>query len=121
MEKKNLKHLDTGRPTYWLSDRNKLPNEIDFCIVKGISANSFFVEENLYLSLDHSIIMLTVNNKVIDETNLPSLVNKYTEWELFRLQSGRESNKKDAISMFGGNSNSSSKYDKEKANYRTFG
>jgi hypothetical protein len=36
MEQLNLPHLSTGEPTYWPSDRNKLPDLLDFCITKGI-------------------------------------------------------------------------------------
>jgi hypothetical protein len=25
-----------GEPTYWPSDRNKLPDLVDFCVTKGI-------------------------------------------------------------------------------------
>jgi hypothetical protein len=35
MERNNLKHLSTGEPTYWPSDRNKLPDLVDFCVTKG--------------------------------------------------------------------------------------
>jgi hypothetical protein len=31
MDKNNLKHLSTREPTYWPSDRNKLPDLEDFC------------------------------------------------------------------------------------------
>jgi hypothetical protein len=37
MERNNLKHLSTGEPTYWPSDRNKLRDLVDFC-VKGYSS-----------------------------------------------------------------------------------
>jgi hypothetical protein len=36
MKRNNLKHLSTGEPTYWLSDRNKLPDLVDFCVMKSI-------------------------------------------------------------------------------------
>jgi hypothetical protein len=36
IERKNLKHLSTGEPTYRPSDRNKLPDIVDFCVTKGI-------------------------------------------------------------------------------------
>jgi exonuclease III len=32
MERNNLKHLSTGEPTYWPSDRNKLPDVVDFVL-----------------------------------------------------------------------------------------
>jgi hypothetical protein len=36
MERNNLKHLSTGEPTYWPSDRNNLPDLVDLCVTKGI-------------------------------------------------------------------------------------
>jgi hypothetical protein len=36
MKRNNLKHLSTGKPTYWPSDRNKLPDLVDFCVTEGI-------------------------------------------------------------------------------------
>jgi hypothetical protein len=36
---KETKHLYTGEPTYWLSDRNKLPDVVDFFVTKGIPQN----------------------------------------------------------------------------------
>jgi hypothetical protein len=30
------KHLSTGEPIYWPSDRNKLPDLVGFCVTKGI-------------------------------------------------------------------------------------
>jgi hypothetical protein len=56
MERNNLKHLSTGEPTYWPSDRNKLPALVDFCVTKGIPqdfdvAKSCF---DLFSGLDHT-------------------------------------------------------------------
>jgi hypothetical protein len=39
MERNNLKHLSMGEPTYWPSDRNKLPNLVDFYVTKGVIQN----------------------------------------------------------------------------------
>jgi hypothetical protein len=33
---KNLKHLSSGEPTYWPSERNKLPDLVDFSVTKSI-------------------------------------------------------------------------------------
>jgi hypothetical protein len=39
MKLNNLKHLSTGEPTYWPSDRNKLPDLVGFCY-KGYSSKT---------------------------------------------------------------------------------
>jgi hypothetical protein len=36
MERNKLKYLSMGEPTYWASERNKLPDLMDFCVTKGI-------------------------------------------------------------------------------------
>jgi hypothetical protein len=33
---KETKHLFTGEPTYWPSDKNKIPGLVDFCVTKGV-------------------------------------------------------------------------------------
>jgi hypothetical protein len=35
-ERNNWKHLSTAEPTYWSSDRNKLPDLVDFCVRKKV-------------------------------------------------------------------------------------
>jgi hypothetical protein len=39
IERLNYRHLSSGEPAYWPTDRNKLPDLVDFCITKGISPN----------------------------------------------------------------------------------
>ena len=36
MLKEYFSHISTGTPTYWLTDKNKIPHVIDFCITKGV-------------------------------------------------------------------------------------
>jgi hypothetical protein len=42
--------MSTGEPTYWPSDRNKIPDLLDFAITKGISEVLSHVESNFDLS-----------------------------------------------------------------------
>jgi hypothetical protein len=44
----------TGEPTYRPSDRNKIPNLLDYAITKGISEAHSHIESNFDLSSDHS-------------------------------------------------------------------
>lgn len=74
----------TGRPTYWPADRQKIPDLIDFFIVRKVGANYIKVEENYDLSSDHSPIIMTLSDKVIKKENNPFLVNKLTDWDGFR-------------------------------------
>ncbi|KAG5887721.1 hypothetical protein JTB14_035071 [Gonioctena quinquepunctata] len=36
MKTNNLQQISTYQPTYWQSDKNKIPEVIDFCITNGI-------------------------------------------------------------------------------------
>jgi hypothetical protein len=63
----NLNHLFTGQPTYWPTDRRKIPDIIDFCITKGISNNYLKAESCLDLSLDHSPVIITYSTQILRE------------------------------------------------------
>lgn len=82
--KNNLNILSTGKPTYWPSDNNKIPDVIDFCVTKNILANHLLAEQNFDLSSDHSPVMVTLSSKIIKKQKPATLVNKRTNWELFR-------------------------------------
>lgn len=74
----------TGQPTYWPTDRRKVPDLIDFCVTKGI-ADNYLVAESCYdLSSDHSPVIITVSTKIIERQITPSLYNKNTNWNRYR-------------------------------------
>jgi hypothetical protein len=72
-------------PTYWPTDQNILPNLVDFCIAKGISADDVLARSCFELSLDHTPVLITLSFKTFLHTPHPSLGNKKTNWEIFRL------------------------------------
>jgi hypothetical protein len=84
MKANNLQHLSTGEPTYWPTDRNRIPDVIDFCITKGIDTKKCKVETCLDLSSDHLIVMLTVHSQILNKEKQPSLHNSKTDWDAFR-------------------------------------
>jgi hypothetical protein len=57
MERKNLKHLSTGEPTYWPSDSNKLPDLLDFCVMKAIRQYFAVAKSCFDLSSDNSPVL----------------------------------------------------------------
>jgi len=77
--------ISTGKPTYWPTDTEKFPDLIDFYIIKNISSNYIQIEDNLELSSDHSPIILTLSESIIQKPRNPVLVNKKTDWEGFRM------------------------------------
>lgn len=84
MQSNNLQQLSTGQPTYWPTDRRKLPDTIDFCVTKGIARNYMSAESCMDLSSDHSPIILTVGTKVIIKPKTATLFNHKTDWVQFR-------------------------------------
>jgi hypothetical protein len=85
IERLNYRHLSSGEPTYWPTDRNKLPDLVDFCITKGISPDHILARSCFELSLDHTLVLITLSFETSLCTPHPSLCNKKTNWEIFRL------------------------------------
>lgn len=54
----------TGQPTYWPSDRSKIPDLIDFCVTKGITKNNISCHSCWDLSSDHSPIVINIEYEV---------------------------------------------------------
>ncbi|GBO98606.1 hypothetical protein EVAR_67915_1 [Eumeta japonica] len=72
--------ISSGEPTYWPSDRQKIPDVIDFGVTKNISRELVDVEASLDLSSDHSPTIVSIripqryelpftNMNVISRTN----------------------------------------------------
>ena len=73
-----------GMPTYWPTDTGKQPDVIDFFIVRGIPSNYITVESSLDLSSDHTPVILTLSDLVINKEPRQFLTNKKTNWENYR-------------------------------------
>jgi hypothetical protein len=84
MEQLNLHHLSPGEPTYWPSDRNKLPDLLDFCVIKGIPQDSAFTRSCFDLSSDHSPVLISLNLRALHQAPQPTLCNRKTNWDYFR-------------------------------------
>jgi hypothetical protein len=87
IKRNNLKHLSTREPTYWPSNRNKLPDLMDFCITKGIPQD-FAVAKSCFdlfdLSSDHSLVLITLKAHVLNQEKQPSLSYRHTNWDDIR-------------------------------------
>jgi hypothetical protein len=75
---KETKHLSKGEPTYWPSDRNKLPDLVEFCVTKGISQDFAVAESCLDLSSDHSPFLITLTSNALNQEKQPSLSKRHT-------------------------------------------
>lgn len=73
----------TGKPTYWPTDKYKIPDLIDFFILNKISPNNVIVEDNVDLDSDHTPVFLKLYEKPVHVEKSPSLVNKFTDWKYF--------------------------------------
>ena len=76
--------MSTGKPTYWPTDPGKIPDLIIFFIIKNIPAHYLQIEESHDLNSDHSPILQTLRENIIQKENNPVLVNRRTDWESFR-------------------------------------
>lgn len=82
----NLDHISSAKPTYWPTDRTKIPDLLDFCVTKGISSNYISVKSCLDLSSDHSPVLISINTQIIKKPIPITLCNKRTDWNLFRSE-----------------------------------
>lgn len=80
----NLEYLSTGVPTYWPTDRNKIPDLLDFAIIKGISDIHSKIDTSFDLDSDHSPIIITVSTEIIWREKTPRLCSKSTDWDEFQ-------------------------------------
>lgn len=81
----NGNFLATGVPTYYPTDRNKIPDLLDFGITKGISFDLFETEVLVdELSSDHAPVLVDFHSEAILRPSLRSLVNNKTNWNGFR-------------------------------------
>lgn len=79
-----LEIISQSMPTYWPSDRKKIPDIIDFGVAKGIIKLHFEIKSSLELSSDHSLLIISISSKIIAQTQPCSLHNKRTNWQFFR-------------------------------------
>ena len=57
-----LNVISSGNPTYWPTDPHKIPDVIDFGVIKNIPMELIKAESSLELSSDHTptIVMLLI-------------------------------------------------------------
>jgi len=66
----------TGKPTYWPTDTNKIPDLIDFFVYKHLSPSFIDVTEEFDLNSDHSPIVLTLSETIIKKRQKPNSVEQ---------------------------------------------
>jgi hypothetical protein len=76
--------LSEGKPTYWPTDLNKIPDLIDFFITKNVGVNFLQIEEGFDVNSNHPSVLLTLSENITRKENNPALVNKQTNWKSFK-------------------------------------
>ncbi|GBP64658.1 Nucleic-acid-binding protein from transposon X-element [Eumeta japonica] len=56
--------ISTGQPTYWPTDKDKIPDIVDFCIFKGIANTNISCSSCWDLSSDHSPILVEITAEI---------------------------------------------------------
>jgi hypothetical protein len=84
IERNNLKHLSTGETTHCPSDRNKLPELVDFCVTISIPQDFAAAKSCFDLSSDHSPVLITITETCAEPRETASLSNRHTNWDDFR-------------------------------------
>jgi len=82
MDGLGLSAVASGHPSYWPTDGAKIPDLLDFFVVRGISTN-YLCDTSLELSSDHTPVLLTVNISIPTKPGKCTLHNKKTDWESF--------------------------------------
>jgi len=77
-------YVFTGEPTYWPSDKRKVPDLLDFGITKGIPAHSIQAVAGFDLSSDHSPVLLNMHTKITPQNCPSTLSSKTTNWVTFQ-------------------------------------
>lgn len=82
--KKNYKTISTGKPTYWPSDPNKIPDLLDFFVCSGISSNLLDIIDCDDLSSDHTPIILNYSTDIQNVTENFKIITPKTDIKFFQ-------------------------------------
>lgn len=67
----NCEFISSGSPTYWPTDQMKIPDLVDFFVMKGITRTQVRIESRDDLSLDHTPVILTASDTVTKQKSNP--------------------------------------------------
>lgn len=84
VDKNHLSTIAPTEPTNWPADHNRIPDILDFFIIKGLSTLYMKIETCNDGSSDHIPVLLTISSTIIEVANPPGLCNRHTDWYSFR-------------------------------------
>ena len=76
----------SGNPTYWPTDRNKIPDLVDFFNSKKVSPNFISIEDCHDFNSDHSAVILNLSEDIVKTATKPVLTNSSTDWLSFKIE-----------------------------------
>ena len=84
LQQRNYEAISNGEPTYWPSDRRKIPDVIDFFVSNQIHRQQCHITTLADLNSDHTPVKLTLAISPLLHEYPLSLVNRFTDWDLYR-------------------------------------
>lgn len=79
---RDLDVVSTGHPTYWPTDIRKVPDLIDFGIIKGLTRANIIATPSYDLSSDHSPVILTLLH--FNSTHLMTPTHHFVNWRAYK-------------------------------------
>lgn len=80
----NLMTVSTSEPTYWPTDTSKVPDLLDFFVLRGLSKEYTNAVSCHDSTSDHTPVILRISTLPSEYDEPDRLYNRYTDWESFR-------------------------------------
>lgn len=81
LQKHIINYLSSSEPTYWPTDRKKLPKLIDFLLLIDINPKPFRVISCHELAGNHYLIIITLSSHFTEKETRPTLYTKNKQTE----------------------------------------
>jgi len=92
IQTKNYSVLSAGTPTYWPTDKRKIPDLLDFFIIFGFSSSYADIQPSYDLSSDHTPIITTLSTTLMTKRPTPRLRNSRTDWHRYKSEISNQVN-----------------------------
>ena len=92
IQTRNYSVLSIGTPTYWPTERRKIPDLLDFFILSGFSPSYADIQPSYDLSSYHTPIITTFSTILITKRPTPRLHNSRTDWHRYKSEISNQVN-----------------------------
>ena len=86
IQTKNYSVLSTGTPTYWPTDKRKIPDRLDFFIIFVFSPSYADIQPSYDLSSDHTPSITNLSTTLVTKRPTPRLHNSRTDWHRYKSE-----------------------------------